>query len=70
MHFQDKSAPTWDAGHNNGDNHQTGPQTQGYGFRHIGAFTRTTQMMGQTMQATKDQVFPLMPADFTKLLLW
>jgi hypothetical protein len=65
--LHNRLAPNWDAGHNNAGNYAA-KTTDGFWFRHLGAFTGSTTMMGETMQVTKDQAFPLMPAGLAKLL--
>lgn len=66
VHFHSKSAPNWDAGHNNaGDYAET--SKEGYWLRHLGATDGSMTMGGQSMPIQRGQVFPLMPADLAKL---
>lgn len=61
VHFHKKSSANWDAGHGGGPSYAA--SQDGYWLRHIGAFTGSIEMMGQTMQVQKGKVFPLMPSD-------
>ncbi|MBI4392767.1 MAG: hypothetical protein HY556_03080 [Euryarchaeota archaeon] len=65
VHFHLTSAANWDAGHNNGGKYDAA--ASGWWLRHIGAQDTTMQMMGETMTIKQGEVFPLMPADDSKV---